>query len=168
MKVNEIINEGPLWDKVRAGAVNAAAALGHEPSKKARDFANAQVKAPPAQAPGAVAMSNIAAQLTKNTQPAVPQKPGVAVHKAQPNNPNATATTAATQNWTTSPGANSANDAIVPRPGMKIVVTNPDNKGIYYKTKRGWTDQYNHPITKPQSIAFLDKLADGAGKEIPE
>ena len=45
MKVNEIITEGPMWDKV----LRTAAALGHKPSKDATSFAAKQITPPTTQ-----------------------------------------------------------------------------------------------------------------------
>jgi hypothetical protein len=53
---------------------------------------------------------------------------------------------------------------IVPRAGHRIVVTVPAG-GKYYKTDKGWTNEIGQAITKPTSVAALEKRADTSGRE---
>jgi hypothetical protein len=53
---------------------------------------------------------------------------------------------------------------VVPRAGHRIVVTVPTG-GKYYKTNRGWTNEIGQAITKPASVAALEKRADASGRE---
>jgi hypothetical protein len=52
----------------------------------------------------------------------------------------------------------------VPRAGHRIVVTVPAG-GKYYKTDKGWTNEIGQAITKPTSVAALEKRADTSGRE---
>jgi hypothetical protein len=54
------------------------------------------------------------------------------------------------------------------RTGYRIKVTNPANGGIYYKTTAGWFNDVGQQLNKPQSITFLDNLANNSGKEEPD
>ena len=54
--------------------------------------------------------------------------------------------------------------SVTPRPGYRIAVQLPAG-GKYYKTDKGWTNEVGQAITKPASIATLEKRADAAGRE---
>lgn len=54
--------------------------------------------------------------------------------------------------------------SVAPRPGYRIVVQFPAG-GKYYKTDKGWTNEIGQAITKPASIATLEKRADTSGRE---
>ena len=51
-------------------------------------------------------------------------------------------------------------------PGGRIKVTVPGSNHVYYKTAQGWYNEVNQKVTAPQSIQYLEQLADsGAGQE---
>ena len=54
--------------------------------------------------------------------------------------------------------------SVTPRPGYRIMVQVPAG-GKYYKTDKGWTNEVGQAITKPASVAALEKRADSAGRE---
>jgi hypothetical protein len=54
--------------------------------------------------------------------------------------------------------------SVAPRPGYRIMVQVPAG-GKYYKTDKGWTNEVGQAITKPASVAALEKRADSAGRE---
>jgi hypothetical protein len=54
--------------------------------------------------------------------------------------------------------------SVAPRSGYRIVVQLPAG-GKYYKTDKGWTNEIGQAITKPASIATLEKRADTSGRE---
>jgi hypothetical protein len=70
------------------------------------------------------------------------------------------ASAAPTSTTTTAPAAT----GIVPRAGHRIVVTVPAG-GKYYKTEKGWANEIGQAITKPASVAALEKRADTSGRE---
>jgi hypothetical protein len=80
---------------------------------------------------------------------------------APPAQPAATTPPAATPTPATTPPAATG---IVPRAGHRIVVTVPAG-GKYYKTDKGWTNEIGQAITKPTSVAALEKRADTSGRE---
>lgn len=42
--------------------------------------------------------------------------------------------------------------------GQRVVVIDPKSKGKYYKTTQGWANEMGQPITKPESIKYLEDL----------
>lgn len=54
--------------------------------------------------------------------------------------------------------------SVIPRPGYRIMVQVPAG-GKYYKTDKGWTNEVGQAITRPASVAALEKRADAAGRE---
>ena len=62
------------------------------------------------------------------------------------------------------PTVPAAPPGIVPRAGHRIVVTVPAG-GKYYKTEKGWANEIGQAITKPASVAALEKRADTSGRE---
>lgn len=54
--------------------------------------------------------------------------------------------------------------SVTPRPGYRIMVQVPAG-GKYYKTDKGWTNEVGQAITRPASVAALEKRADAAGRE---
>ena len=62
------------------------------------------------------------------------------------------------------PAAAAPTPSVTPRPGYRIMVQVPAG-GKYYKTDKGWTNEVGQAITRPASVAALEKRADAAGRE---
>ena len=109
-----------------------------------------------------------------NSTPAAPTWQGTninvpAVQRKQAAQAAASATAPTTVPATTpatAPSATTTSPApsVSPRPGYRIVVTVPAG-GKYYKTDKGWTNEIGQAITKPISVAALEKRADTSGRE---
>ena len=65
---------------------------------------------------------------------------------------------------TPAPATAPATTGVVPRAGHRIMVKVPAG-GKYYKTDKGWTNEVGQAITKPASVAALEKRADASGRE---
>jgi hypothetical protein len=62
------------------------------------------------------------------------------------------------------PVATTTAPSVTPRPGYRIMVQVPAG-GKYYKTDKGWANEVGQAITRPASVAALEKRADSAGRE---
>lgn len=88
------------------------------------------------------------AQPAPAAQPVQPAQPAQSAQPAQP-----------------APAAQPADQGIVVTPGRRIRIVDPKNKGVYFKTARGWVNELGQPLN-PASVSYLEKLADqGLGKE---
>lgn len=65
------------------------------------------------------------------------------------------------------PPDSTENAGVIVQPGRRIVVTDPRTSGSYYKTDKGWFNGVGQPVTRPESISYLENLAERQGREEP-
>ena len=124
-------------------------------------------QAPAAQTPAAQTPAAPTWQGTNINVPAVQRKQAAqaaasAASAAAPTT--VPATTPATAPAAPAATTTSPAPSVSPRPGYRIMVQVPAG-GKYYKTDKGWTNEVGQVITKPASVAALEKRADSAGRE---